>query len=76
MERKQLKTLLKLKPSKVLPPIANLGANKRKHILASKHNWSKVTKNSWSDVSKVMSHVMRHGNQSRYKKKAYQKHLP
>ncbi|MRE73122.1 SAR2788 family putative toxin [Mammaliicoccus sciuri] len=60
---------------KVLPSIANLGANKRKHILASKHNWSKVTKNNWSDVSKVMSHVMRHGKQSRYKKTAYQKTL-
>lgn len=36
-------------------------------MLANKHNWS--------DVSKVMSYVMRHGKQSRHKKTAYQKHL-
>lgn len=60
---------------KFLPSVANLGANKRKHILASKHNWNKVTKNNWKDVSKVMSHVMRYGKRSRYKKSAYQKTL-
>ena len=60
---------------KVLPSITNLGTNKRHHILAKKHNWNKVTTNNWSNVSKVMSHVMRHGKQSRYMKNAYQKTL-
>jgi hypothetical protein len=60
---------------KVLPSIANLGANKRRHILSSKHNWNKVTTNNWNSVSKVMSHVMRHGKQSKYKKNAYKKTL-
>ncbi|SHH70566.1 SAR2788 family putative toxin [Virgibacillus chiguensis] len=52
---------------KVLSSVSKLSANKRKHILASKHNWSKVTGNNWSDVSKVMSHVMRYGKESAYK---------
>ena len=52
---------------RVLSSVSRLDANKRKHILASKHNWSKVTGNNWSDVSKVMSHVMRHGKESAYK---------
>ena len=60
---------------KVLPYIAKLDANKRKHILVTKHNWHKVTKNDWNNVSKVMSHVMRHGKESTYKKSAYQKTL-
>ncbi|HDC3832254.1 TPA: MafB-like protein [Staphylococcus aureus] len=74
--KKATQTAIKTKSfGKVLPSVANLGANKRKHILASKHNWNKVTKNNWKDVSKVMSHVMRYGKQSRYKKSAYQKTL-
>lgn len=53
---------------KVLTSVSRLDANKRKHILAGKHNWGKVTGNNWSDVSKVMSHVMREGKESAYKK--------
>ena len=42
---KATQTAIKTKSfGKVLPSVANLGANKRKHILASKHNWNKVTK--------------------------------
>ncbi len=53
---------------KVLTSVSRLNANSRSHILASKHNWNKVTGNNWSDVSKVMSHVMRNGKESAYKK--------
>ncbi|MDP4448308.1 SAR2788 family putative toxin [Staphylococcus hyicus] len=52
---------------KVLPSISRLDANKRRHILASKHNWHKVTKADWNNVSKVMSHVMRHGKEQSHK---------
>lgn len=50
----------------VLSSVSKLGANKRSHILASKHDWHKVTNNNWTDVSKVISHVMRHGKESAY----------
>ncbi len=51
--KKATQTAIKTKSfGKVLPSVANLGVNKRKHILASKHNWNKVTKNNWKDVSK------------------------
>lgn len=35
--------------------------------MQSKHNWNKVTKANWSNVSKVISHVMRNGKESAYK---------
>ncbi|ADC52387.1 MafB-related protein (plasmid) [Alkalihalophilus pseudofirmus OF4] len=50
----------------VLSSVKNIDANKRAHILANKHDWHKVTKNNWTDVSKVMSHVMRYGKESAY----------
>ncbi len=34
--------------------------------MQSKHNWHKVTKNNWNEVSKVISHVMRYGKESSY----------
>ncbi|POZ56712.1 hypothetical protein LYSIN_01495 [Lysinibacillus sphaericus] len=60
---------------KVLPSVARLGSNKRKHILDPKHDWDKVTKNNWDDVAKVMSHVMRYGKEEPYKKDGRQKIL-
>ncbi|MFJ7838855.1 SAR2788 family putative toxin [Lysinibacillus sphaericus] len=60
---------------KVLPSVARLGSNKRKHILDPKHDWDKVTKNNWDDVAKVMSHVMRYGKEEPYKKDGSQKIL-
>lgn len=51
---------------KVLSSVSSLSAKKRSHILESKHLWSRVTKNNWTEVSKVMSHVMRHGKESAY----------
>ncbi|WP_404450515.1 SAR2788 family putative toxin [Sutcliffiella horikoshii] len=50
----------------VLSSVKNIDANKRAHILANKHDWNKVTNNNWTDVSKVMSHVMRYGKESVY----------
>lgn len=35
--------------------------------MQSKHNWHKVTKNNWNEVSKVISHVMCYGKESSYK---------
>ena len=50
----------------VLSSVKNINANSRSKVLAKKHLWSKVTNNNWTDVSKVLSHVMRYGKESAY----------
>lgn len=53
---------------KVLSCVSKLDKNKINHIMQSKHNWNKVTKNGkWDEVSQVISHVMRYGTESSYK---------
>lgn len=51
----------------VLSSVSKLDKNKRDHIMQAKHDWHKVTNNNWTDISKVISHVMRNGKESAYK---------
>ncbi|GGE06399.1 hypothetical protein GCM10011571_04410 [Marinithermofilum abyssi] len=54
---------------KVVSEVSELGSNKIHHILQDKHAWDLEVKNknSWEDVSKVISNVMRNGTESAYK---------
>ncbi|MDF9413920.1 hypothetical protein E1B06_19940, partial [Brevibacillus laterosporus] len=49
--------------SYVMKEVSELGSNKIKHIMDSKHAWSRIVNdpNDWTQVSVIMSRVMREG---------------
>lgn len=52
---------------KISKALKGVDANKKHHILQSKHNWNKVGNGSWNDTSKAIDYTLKNGTSAAYK---------